>query len=290
MTAASAEKIQEILHHIDQWPVDNASAVVLHDGQQVASYGDTDHVFPLASVSKLLTAYAVLVAAEEGAFGLDDRIPNALAEHFDTPPTIRQLLAHGSGVAFDSRSPERAPESRRIYSSAGYEMLADTVGELTTIAFPEYAVEALNQPLGMKVTYEGSAGHGFSASVNDLALFAREILEPRLLPEQSLAEALTVQFPGLDGIVPGYGRQKPCPWGLGFEIHGVNNDIKSPHWLGETMPAHLAGHFGQSGTFFWVDRYTGTAAIVLTDREFGQWAKQRWSTFNDALWDALHQE
>ena len=86
-------------------------------------------------------------------------------------------------------------------------------------------------------------------------------------------------------MVPGYGMQKPCPWGLGFELHGE----KSPHWLGEGMPATVAGHFGQSGTFLWIDRSSSKkkAAVVLTDENFGDWAKQRWDGFNQHLWEAL---
>ena len=78
----------------------------------------------------------------------------------------------------------------------------------------------LNDPLGMNVDFSGSAGHGFSGSVEDLATFAGEVLHPRLLDESTVAEMLTVQYPELNGIVPGYGMYKPCPWGLGFEIRG----------------------------------------------------------------------
>ena len=43
-------------------------------------------------------------------------------------------------------------------------------------------------------------------------------------------------FPGLTGVLPGYGHQKPNDWGLGFEIR----DAKSPHWTGAAvLAAHL---------------------------------------------------
>src|SRR5699024_11483971 len=80
-----------------------------------------------------------------------------------------------------------------------------------------------------------------------------------------------------------YGRQTPCPWGLGFEIHGE----KKPHWMGENMPATVAGHFGQSGTFLWFAPEQGLAAVVLTDEPFGEWAKDRWPAFNAQLWEAM---
>lgn len=292
------ERAQDILQEINDWPVEHAAAAIVRGQEEVASYGDTAQPFALASVSKLLSAYAVLVACEEGAFELDDRVPDSVASAFDTPPTVRELLAHASGVGFAEAVPEKPAQQRRIYSSAGYEILAETITELTGIPFAEYADEALNRTLGMSVEFSGSAGHGFHASVADLEAFAKELLEPRLLSQEMLDEAMQVQFPGLDGIVPGYGRQKPCPWGLGFELFGESGGsaggadgesgtVKSPHWLGESMPGRITGHFGQSGTFFWVDRETNVAAIVLTDEAFGPWAKDRWAPFNDALWEAL---
>jgi len=43
------------------------------------------------------------------------------------------------------------------------------------------------------------------------------------------------------------------------------------------------GHFGGSGTFLWVDPAAGIGCAVLTDREFGEWAKEAWPRFSDAV-------
>ena len=67
--------------------------------------------------------------------------------------------------------------------------------------------------------------------------------------------------------------------GLGFEVHGD----KEPHWLGPSQPPGVFGHFGQAGTFLWVDRELGRGCVVLTDRDFGEWAVQRWAPFNDRV-------
>ncbi len=66
---------------------------------------DADTVFHLASVSKVVTATAVLMLWESGAFGLDDPV----APHLDfalahprfpaTGITFRQLLTHASGIS-----------------------------------------------------------------------------------------------------------------------------------------------------------------------------------------------
>lgn len=255
------------------WPVHNVAAALV--GDTAAEFGDQNKIFELASVTKLLSAYAVLMAVEEGAFELDDAAgPEG--------STVRHLLAHASGVGFDSREPQKAPGERRVYSSAGYEILANLVEETTGIAFADYARDGVFQPLGMTATeIYGSAGHGGRSSIGDLRAFATELLQPKLLAEETLREAFSNQFGDLRGVVPGYGMQKPCPWGLGFEIKGD----KSPHWTGDGMPEDTVGHFGMAGTYLWVAG--GQACVVLTDREFGDWAKPLWQETNTALWDAL---
>jgi CubicO group peptidase (beta-lactamase class C family) len=88
-----------------------------------------------------------------------------------------------------------------------------------------------------------------------------------------------VQFPGLNGVLPGYGQQRPNDWGLGFEIR----DAKSPHWTGAKNSARSYGHFGQSGTLIWADPSAELALVVLTDRDFGEWALPRWPVLADAV-------
>lgn len=280
--------VADVLATLDDWPVDRAAGAFLgHDGH--TAHGDTSGVFRLASVSKLLTAYAVTMAVEEGAFGFDDGVE---LESFtgESTPSVRQLLAHAGGIAFGEWTQQKAPKQRRIYSSAGYEMLAEFLEAKTGIAFADYCQEGLNEPLGMNVDFSGSAGHGFSGSVDDLQAFATEVLEPRLLAPETVAEMLSVHYAELDGVVPGYGMFKPCPWGLGFEVHGAKGSAApadaGAHWLAPGMPAEVAGHFGQSGTFLWVAPEQKLAAVVLTDRDFGDWAKPLWTQFNQQLWEA----
>lgn len=259
---------------ISEWPVDHAAAAVLtRDGGVVASAGDTTAVYPLASVTKLLVAYAVLVSVEEGAIELDQPAG---------PPgaTVRHLLAHASGLAFGDRTVQAEPERKRIYSSAGFEVLAELVATETGIAFPDYLAEAVFEPLRMPASaLTGPAGHGAVSSVDDLSRFAAELLAPTLVSPETFAAATGVQFPGLNGLVPGYGMFKPNDWGLGFEIR----DGKGPHWTGHTNSPRTFGHFGQSGTFLWVDPEIGGACVVLTSRAFGDWAKPLWTTLNDAV-------
>ncbi|MFD4787111.1 serine hydrolase domain-containing protein [Streptomyces sp. NPDC058459] len=259
---------------IENWPVPTAAAgVVRADGTVLGTRGPVDHRFPLASVTKPLAAYAALVAYEEGAVELDEPAG---------PPgaTVRHLLAHTSGLAFDEHRTTGAPGERRLYSNAGFEQLGDHIAKATDIPFAEYLRQAVLAPLGMTSTsLEGSPARDGVSTVADLLRFAAEVQAPRLLDPRTVAEAMTVQYPGTKGVLPGYGHQNPNDWGLGFEIRGT----KSPHWTGSSSSPRTFGHFGQSGTFLWTDPDAGLAAVALTDRAFGPWAIEAWPVFTDAV-------
>ena len=89
----------------------------------------------------------------------------------------------------------------------------------------------------------------------------------------------SVQFPGLDGVLPDFGRFSPLDWGLGVELKGD----KSPHWSGSRTSSRTFGHFGGSGTFLWVDPDRELACILLTDRRFDTWAPPLWSALSDQV-------
>lgn len=266
-----------MLKELENWPADNVSAAIVSHTDVTEQFGDQERVFSLASVTKLLTAHAALVAVEEGAIALDQPAG---------PPgaTVRHLLAHASGLSFSGPDVDAAVGEQRIYSSAGFEVLADLIAAETGIDFGDYLTQAICEPLEMTGTsLQGSAGHGAESTVADLSVFARELLSPVLVSGEVLSEATSLQFPGLDGFVPGYGKHRPCDWGLGYELRAH----KSPHWTGSQNSPQTFGHFGQSGTFLWVDPALTAACVVLTDRPFGPWAKPLWSDFNNAVVSAL---
>lgn len=257
-----------------QWPVPNAAtAVVRADGTVLGSWGEQDRRYKLASVTKPLAAYAVLVAVEEGALEWEQPAgPEG--------STVRHLAAHTSGLAFDSAKVQAQAGSRRIYSNSGFELLAETLEKASGIAFPDYLREAVFEPLGMTGSeLIGSAAAGAVSTCADLVRFAAELQRPTLVSAETVAEATSVAFPGLNGVVPGYGMQKPCDWGLGFEIRGQ----KSPHWTGLRNSPRTYGHFGQAGTFLWVDPEAGVGCVALADRDFGPWAVEAWTPFNDGV-------
>ena len=262
------------LDAIDDWPVQTVSAAVVGPSGVLIERGDTRHRFALASVTKLLAARAAQIAVEEGVVELDTEAG---------PPgsTMRHLLAHASGYSMRSAEVLNPPGKRRVYSNYGFQVLAETVAEASEIEFTRYLAEAVFEPLGMADTsLDGgaeAAGFGATSTVADLAVFAGDLLRPVTVSPGMHTEAIDVQFPGLTGVLPGFGAQRPNDWGLGFEI----KDAKSPHWTGSANSGRTFGHFGQSGTFLWVDPVADLALVVLTDRNFGDWAYPRMPALSD---------
>jgi CubicO group peptidase (beta-lactamase class C family) len=262
----------EALQRIDEWPAPNAAAGVVRNAEVVAARGPRDNVFRWASVTKLVTALAVLVAAEEGVIDLDEQAgPEG--------STVRHLLAHASGLPFEPGGPIGRPGRRRVYSNVGFETLAAYVGQRAEMPFEEYLSTGVLSPLGMEAELRGSPASELFGTLDDLLLLARELQSPTLVAPETLAEATMVQFPGLAGVLPDFGRWDPNDWGLGFELR----DDKSPHWTGARNSPRTFGHFGGSGTFLWVDPDAGLALGVLTDLDFGDWAKEAWPRLSDAV-------
>ena len=238
--------------------------------------GDVDDVFRLASISKIITTWTILVAVEEGSIALHTPVgqPGCTLEH---------LLSHAGGYSFDGQAPIAAPGTRRIYSNTGIELAATAVEQATGIGFATYLGEAILEPLAMQTAeLEGSPAHGIWATIHDVVKLVTEITHPTLLSRESVVSATAVHFPDLVGMVPGVGTFRPCPWGLGVEIHGR----KHPHWMGATNSEATFGHFGGSGTMLWIDPDAGVSLIALTDRDFDLWASDAlrlWPQLSDAV-------
>lgn len=255
------------------WGGDFAAAGVSSAGTTLATHGDTGRVVRVASITKLVTAWATLLAVEEGATVLD-------APLGPEGSTLRHLLCHAGGLDFATPAVLARPGTRRIYSNTGYEMIAEHVADTTGIPFAEYVSEGVLVPLGMTSSeLRGSAAKDLWSDVTDLLTFAHELRSPMLLHPDTVADALAPQFADLDGVLPGWGVQRPCWWGLGPELRGT----KDPHWSGTTASPRTFGHFGGSGTLLWVDPESDVACVALSDREFDRWAVVAWPPFSDAV-------
>lgn len=262
------------LSRIGQWDVPHAGAAIVRLDSPADLWGDVDRPFALASLTKLFTGYATLLAIEEGVL------------HLDTPAgplgsTVRHLLSHAGGYGFESGAAVIAPPGRRrIYSNQGIEVLAEVVEAAVGMPLASYVTEGVLQPIGMSDSvFAGSPAFGMTSTVADLQRFASELMRPRLLAPSTLATAVSVHFAGLAGVLPGFGPQRPMDWGLGFEVKGT----KAPHWSGTLSSRHTFGHFGGAGTFFWIDPTRSLGCICLTDRRFGPWAPPLWSELCDAV-------
>jgi CubicO group peptidase (beta-lactamase class C family) len=266
--------------HVAAWPGLAAAGVVACDRsgehprtEVVATTGPLTERFDWASVTKLLVCLASLVALEEGSVTLDDAAG---------PPgsTLAHLLAHASGLPFQGDQPIARPATNRIYSNTGIEMAAAHLEARTGMSFSDYLSSGVLEPLGMRSTVlKGSPAHGASSPLEDLLLLASEMLAPSLVSAETTRRAAAVAFPGLAGVLPGFGRQTPCDWGLGPEIRGH----KTPHWSGRSNSPATFGHFGQSGSLLWVDPTADLALVALSSTPFGPWAKEAWPALSDAV-------
>jgi CubicO group peptidase (beta-lactamase class C family) len=260
----------EALAQIDGWPSEHAAAAIVFPDGSVEMYGQVEMPLRWASVTKLATAVAALVAVEEGIVDLEDPAG---------PPgsTLRHLLSHASGLPFDSTEPIARPGTRRIYSNTGIEAAAEHVAVAAGMPFAEYFESVWGFPLG------GSPAQGVKLPLTTMLELARELMQPARIAAETLAEAVTVQFPGLNGVVPGIGRFDPNDWGLGPEL----KDGKHPHWTGTMTSTVTFGHFGGGGGFLWVDPEAGIALCALTDLEFGDWSLEAWPRLSDSVLTTL---
>jgi beta-lactamase class C len=134
----------------------------------------TDTLFPVASVTKLATALAVLRLAAAGHLALDDplaaHLPQAAAAVAGV--TLGALLCHTSGLPDDvaphlapyahgldwaqlrraclSTSLVRPPGSRVTYSNVGYGLLALVVEERTRLPYATALTALVLEPLGIE--------------------------------------------------------------------------------------------------------------------------------------------
>lgn len=260
----------------DHWPVPHVSAAVLRGGTVVATTGDPQRVQRLASISKPMAAWAVLVAVEEGVVSLDQPVGQVGC-------TLRHLLSHAGGYPFEGDEPISPPERTRIYSNSGFSLAARAVETATDMTFADYLHDAVFAPLGMTSSaLRGSAAAGVRSNLADTCRFVSEVMRPTLIHSSTALDAEHTHYPTLAGIVPGVGRYAQCPWGLGFEVRGV----KAPHWTGTSNSPRTFGHFGGSGTMFWIDPDIDLAVVALADRDFDEWAAgalESWPALSDAV-------
>ncbi|OLO89849.1 serine hydrolase domain-containing protein [Actinomyces naeslundii] len=280
MTAPDTPQTQTpVLPALADFPFPTALVVTgapAPDGGALYESGDVDEIFPFASVTKPIVAWSALVAVDRGLLDLDAPAGAPAPDG----ATIGHLLSHSSGIATDSDERLATPGTRRIYSNRGIEILGERLQEATGTPLETWVESTVLEPLGMaSVLIPGSPAHSGEGSARDLSLFARELASPRLVSPALAERACAPVLPELDGVLPGYGRQVPNPFGLGVEVRGA----KSPHWTGKGNSPQTFGHFGQSGSFIWVDPVAERQAVFLGAEPFGQIHRKTWPALGDQI-------
>ncbi|HSH78064.1 MAG TPA: serine hydrolase domain-containing protein [Herpetosiphonaceae bacterium] len=160
-----------------------------------------DALFPVASLTKLATALAVLRLADRGALALDDELARHLPDAAAARPgvTIRRLLTHTAGLPESYpeepdiykigltwpaiagaclRSPlAESPGARVLYSGVGYSLLAVVVERLADQPFPRALADLVLTPLNVEA-YLGVEPPRAPAQIDvDNILFAGTELE-----------------------------------------------------------------------------------------------------------------
>lgn len=270
-------RLRRVTHYsaLESFDFDTALAVS-NDQEVLSTAGDVDQVFEWKSVTKPLSALAILIAIDQGSLALDQVVPLDVSED---EITVKHLLAHVSGLSFDRGGRVNPVGERRIYSNWGFEELAEFVGTELNRPFDAWVRESVLEPLELDSVIFTNAAHGARGNVLDVLGLGLELAEPTLLSHALWESATTVQFPGLSGLLPGYGPQTQNDWGLGLEI----KDSKTPHWTGSSNSSQTFGHFGASGSFLWVDPHHHLVAAFLGARPFGSTHLTWWPSLNDQI-------
>jgi CubicO group peptidase (beta-lactamase class C family) len=186
--AAAADPVDDYIRGVmAARKIPGVSIAIIRNGSPVKSAGygmanleletpaTPDTIYQSGSLGKQFTAAGILLLAEDGRLGLDDR----LAQHFPEGPaawhriTIRHLLTHTSGLKdygsdeLDYRRDyseadllgivramplEFEPGTQWSYSNTGYLLLGLLTSRLTGKHWSDFQAERVFRPLGMSTT------------------------------------------------------------------------------------------------------------------------------------------
>lgn len=186
------KRIDQIMSLWDNNTTPGASIAVVENGKVVFSKGygmanleygipiEKNSVFHIASISKQVTAFAILLLEEEGKLSLDDDVRKYLPEvpDFGSPITLRHLATHTSGLRDqwnllvmagwhmdDLITTEQVmklvakqkelnfqPGEEFLYCNTGFTLLAEVVKKVSGKSFAEFTQERIFTPLNMEST------------------------------------------------------------------------------------------------------------------------------------------
>ena len=261
------------LDQVASWPVTAAVGVASASGLMETT-GPVRQPFRWASVTKLLTALAALDAVQRGLLGLDEPAG---------PPgsTIRHLLAHASGLAFDSDAVLAPPGQRRIYSNRGIEIVAEVLAARSGQPFERLLADEVCLPLGMAGhPARGLTGLGRHRPADRPDEPGRRAGQPVPGERGPAGRGHPGRLPRPDRACCPASAARPTATGAWASRSGTARRRTGP---GSRNSPGTFGHFGRSGSFLWVDPEAGLACVGLADRDFDEWAKQAWPNLADDL-------
>ncbi len=254
------------------WPGEPSYAVFrLVDGalNVIERGGDQDLVRPWASVSKMAVAMAMGVEIDWGL--------HQITENFGPRgATLSNLLSHSSGLGLEQGDPTVPVGTKRVYSNVGIDHAVEVV--VGTNNPREWLNDRVFTGLGMTTaSLEGRPSSGVNGSTDDLLRLAVAWLRPDGLSVATRDRLVKPFLPDLEGIVPGFGKFTPCPWGLGPEVRG-----QKEHWMGDWPPTSF-GHFGQSGALILLNVEERIGVVATSSEDFGSWAVTLWPSWTSAM-------
>jgi len=258
-----------------------------------------DTIFDAASITKVIaTAPSIWLLIREGKINLDAPVQTYLPEYTDPAVTVRHLMTHTSGIrpslslrddwrGYDegirralAEKPLNRPGAIFRYSDINYILLGEIVRRVSGVPLNEFAKTHIFEPLKMHDTgflpklskrvaptervdnvmlravvhdptsrrMGGVAGHaGLFTTADDLSKFARAVLAGNFFPK----EMTQVQSP------PGVAIRRAG----GFDIDSM---YAKPR--GEHFPIGSFGHTGWTGGFIWIDPFSRTFYVFLSNR------------------------
>ena len=264
----------------------------------------SETVFRAGSITKLVTALAVMRLRARGALSLDEPVVRHLPEFPEPATTVRQLMSHSSGIQREFADPSlEVPSDGRLvtpedlrsaafyfppgavwkYSNFGYAALGEIVRRTAATPFRGFVTAEVLAPLGMSHT---TFDEPHETDV-DLAYGHQRIphgggVEPDPAMFDVVSDATgqlytTVRDLGrLASVFAGTGSDSPVPTASVFEMERpvvmVDSSWSGGHGSGPMLIRDedlvMAGHGGEVGGFAgWVlaSPAGGVGAAALTN-------------------------
>ena len=265
-------------------------------------------VFLLASISKPMTASAVMLLADRKQLSLEDPVSRYVPEFKGGEKgsiVLRHLLTHTSGL------PDMLPENEALrqrhaplkdfvaatcatpllyspgtnvkYQSMGVLMAAEVVQRITKRTLADFLRDEIYRPLGMKDTSMGLGGRDLASTMqcqvaehNDWdwnSAYWRNLASPWGGAHATAADVGRFARYFAEPNVP---VLKPAT--VAAMITDQNRGLKTPWgigWmlgrgLGKHSSARTFGHSGSTGTLAWTDPEKGVCFVLLTTKPAAQ--------------------